>query len=493
MRKSKNVFTNSILYTIGNLMLKAFSFFLIPLYTSYLTTEAYGVINLATGFFSVASSLLILSLNYALVRFYADYKDDKDMVARMIGSVMSFIALICLIFVAISVLFRDIVSNIFFNGISFWPVVFLSVIIAVFSGFYTLYQEILKGMQEATRSVILSYIYFFLLLFCNVVTVVKLEMGEVGVLFSNLFVNFIMVVFLFVDLYRRSLIKINLDFRILASCLKYSLPLLPHTMAYNLSSYVTKILIAEKLSLALLGLYSLASQFGGIADVVLNSVQAAFQPWMFGVLKKNDTEENRKLVRNTYVLMWLYGFIFLGIACYSQEIVFIIAEKSYAGAWFYIPVVVIAVALKTPLYFYQSFMYYDKDKTKYVFVSTLVFCVVNVLLTWLLIPHLQIYGSILADVLAMIARLYITMRVLPKDIKAMYSLRKMTFYSIIPVLFIIIAMLPSYLVFSEELSLINFGYKTLIILIYFVIALYINRRSVVPIMKNVMESIRRRG
>ena len=47
MSNKTSVFRNSILYTLGNLLLKAFSFFLIPLYTAYLSTEEYGIINLA--------------------------------------------------------------------------------------------------------------------------------------------------------------------------------------------------------------------------------------------------------------------------------------------------------------------------------------------------------------------------------------------------------------------------------------------------------------
>lgn len=465
-------------------MLKAFSFFLIPLYTSFLTTEEYGIVNLATGFFAVASSLLTLSLSYALVRFYADYRDDQKMVAKMIGTVMTFTLLVSVAFIVLFTVGGDLVSMLFFSGQPFWPVVFLSIIISVVSALYTMYQEILKGMQDATKSVVLSYVYFFMLLAGNILTVVKLDMGAEGVLISTFITNMVMVVIMFIDLWHRKLMILGIDGAILKKFLRYSVPLIPHTMAYNVSNYATKIIIADKLSLSMLGIYSLASQFGNIADVVLNSVQSAFQPWMFGVLKQETKEGRAQLTKNTYILMWLYGLVFLGLASFSQEVVLLIADESYAEAWTYIPAVVISIALKSPLYFYNSYMYYDVTKTKYVFVSTLVGSVVNICMTWLLVPYFQIYGSIAADIIAMLARMVIVIRVLPKDVKSIYSLRKFAIYSVIPVLFIAVGLIPSYTVYREELSVVNFGYKVFVILAYVAVVLLANRNNIQPMLNN---------
>ena len=94
MRKkntNNSIFANSIMYTFGNLLLKAFSFFLIPLYTAYLSTEEYGIINLSSGFYTIASSILMLGLQYAVIRYYADYKEDTNKVAKMYGTTICFV------------------------------------------------------------------------------------------------------------------------------------------------------------------------------------------------------------------------------------------------------------------------------------------------------------------------------------------------------------------------------------------------------------------
>ena len=238
----------------------------------------------------------------------------------------------------------------------------------------------------------------------------------------------------------------------------------------------------------MLGIYSLASQFGNIADVVLNSVQAAYQPWMFEKLKKSKEDTNEKLRQAIYVLMWIYGFLFLGISCFAQEAITIVADKSYMSAWLYVPMVVVSVCLKIPLYFYNSYMYYDVTKTKYVFISTLVGCIVNIFMTYMLVQELHIYGSIIADIVAMFARQFVVMKVLPKEAKKIYSVKEMTFFSILPIIFIAMATLPAYYLKINDINVFNIIYKIVVILIYCGIAAIVNKNKI----RNFYSSIKER-
>lgn len=487
MKDSKVLFTNSILYTIGNLMLKAFSFFLIPLYTSFLSTEEYGVVNLATGFFGVAAALITLSLGSAQIRYYAEFRGDEKQIAKMIGTAFTFLFGVGAVFITVMMLLGDLAAQWFFGGLPFFPVAFLSVIISAATGLYNVYQELLKGMQEAGKSVILSYTYFFLLLGSNILTVVTLGLGANGVLISTTLVNVLMVVIMLVDLCRRKLFAFGIDRQMLKKLLTYSLPIVPHTMAYNISNYATKIIIAGNLSFSMLGIFSLASQFGNLADVILNSVQSAFQPWMFSTMKSGAPDSKQNLSKMADSLMWVYGLLFLGLAALSQEAVFIIADSAYASAWTYIPAVVISIAIKAPLYFYNSCLYYDTTKTKYILVPSVLGSLTNVLLTWALVPHLAVYGSILADILAMLVRLAVISRILPKEVKKIFSLGRMTVLSLTCVAFIVAALIPAYTVYTDSLSLVNFLYKCVVILAYLVLAVIVNRKELAEIIRSIQK------
>lgn len=491
--KKASILTNSVMYTIGNLFLKAFSFFLIPLYTACLSTEQYGIINLSSGFYTLASSVMMLGLQYAVVRYYADYKNDKNKVAKMFGTIIIFILSIGIVMTVVFLLFRDSFSRIFFSGIEFYPVVLLSVIISITSALYTMYQDILKGMQEAKKSVILSYVYFFSLLGLNLVTVVVFKWGAAGVLVSTLFVNLSLIVVMFIDLIKRGLFIFTFDMGILCPLLLYALPLVPHTIAYNISSYATKLIINNALSLSILGLYSLASQFGNVSDIVLNSVQSAFQPWFYGVMNENKADGKKQIAETTYLLLWLYGFIFLLIGFFSQEAIIIMANESYISAWKYVPMIVVSTAVKEPLYFYLNFMYYDKTKTKYVFVSTVIGSIINVGMTFLLVPYFQVFGSIFADIISMIIRLFITVKLVRIEIVKIYSLVKIEAISLFPILFLGCGLIPAYTMFSDKISVINIGIKIFVVMLYAAFVVLMNRSMIKALYGAYKKKMKKRG
>lgn len=441
-----SVLANSVLYTFGNMLLKVFSFFLIPLYTTYLQPDQYGILNLSAGFTAVASCVTMMGLQYAVIRFYADFKDDVGKVARMFGTVNCSIVLVGTVLSVALYLFKDYWEPLFFKDIDFYPVIFLSILISFVSSLYTVYQDSLKGMQQAKKSVLLTYVFFFMLLGANLLTVVGLGMGAAGILWATLFVNVVMVIIMLVDLVKHGLFVFCIDKVMLKDMLKYSLPIVPHTMSYNISTFVTRVIINNKMSVSSLGLFSLASQFGGVSDIALNSVQSAFQPWMFERLNNHNKDATglSDITKTSYLLMWVYGLMYIVIGSFSQEAILLMASDSYSSAWVYVPVMVFAVALKSPLYFYNNFLYYDKSKTHFIFITTLISSAINILFTWLLVPIYGIFGSIIADIIALVVRIFIVIPVVYIQAKEVYSFIKLSVLSLVPMIFMLLALFPSY-------------------------------------------------
>lgn len=473
----KAVLTNSIFYTFGNILLKVFSFLLIPLYTAFLVPEQYGELNLATGFINVASCVVMGGLQYSVIRFYADIRENKTKVAHMLGTVICFMFLAGVTLATLFILSQKLWVKLLFEDIEFFPIVLLAILISLVSGIYDVYQASLKGMQRAKKSVTLSYIFFFLLLGANIITVVILRMGTAGILVSTLLINLIMVAIMSIDLRRCGLLWIGIDVSMLNELLKYSLPMLPHSLSFNISSFVTRIVINSKLSTATLGLFSLATQFGYIADMVCNSVQSAFQPWMFGKLK--EAEQGSMIYRNeirslTYQLMWVYGLIYLLIGAFSMEAIRIMANDSYFCAWQYVPALIMAIAIKSPLYFYSNFLYYDKKKISYVFPTTLVGCIIVIALNFLLVPPIGIYGSVVADIIALLVRTTVIVFIVKNDAGEVYSLLRMALYTFIPVAWMCVSVVPSYMgLFHSQWT--EVIYKTICVVSYCIMVIYIYR------------------
>lgn len=476
--EKKKVISNSLYYSLGNVLLKLFSFFLIPLYTAYLTTEQYGIINLANSFISLISSLIMCGFQYAAIRYYADIKDNESGKKRLISTIINFLILLGFGFALILLFSMKLWHRMVFAGIN-QSFVILSILISCITGLYYVYQELLKGMQKAKISMSLTYLYFFLLLLCNLISVVILKSGAFGILLSNLIVVIIMIGIMFYNLIRTQLYYIGLDKGLLMSMLKYSLPLVPHTVAFNISNLYSRIAINTKLSTSMLGLYSLASQFGAIADQVSNAVQSAFQPWLFQELKKieNGEKQNVASIRSlTDMLLWIYGGIFVMIGGWSQDVIQIFTTSSYHSAWIYVPVFIMSVAIKSPLYFYQNFMYYHKNLSRYIFMCTIIGCSISILLMSVLVPRIGIFGVIVSDIIALLCRLFITKWIL-RNVETIYSFLRVMSITIISIIWVGLIVLPSYIGLFPS-NFVNIMYKLFMTLLYILTLLFIYRDQI---------------
>ena len=87
MSAKKKVLENSFLYTFSSLLVKAIGFMLLPVYTKFLTPDDYGITNLVNSFTGVASFIVAFSLYSAIIRFYVDYKSDREKLKRFYGSI----------------------------------------------------------------------------------------------------------------------------------------------------------------------------------------------------------------------------------------------------------------------------------------------------------------------------------------------------------------------------------------------------------------------
>ena len=103
---AKTVVKNSVIYSISGILMKCFSFFLLPLYTVYLTTEDYGVTSLTGSFSATMGFVVTMSLFSAVLRFYVDLKDNPERLKRFYGTVVLFSLLSALAWGAILTLLR---------------------------------------------------------------------------------------------------------------------------------------------------------------------------------------------------------------------------------------------------------------------------------------------------------------------------------------------------------------------------------------------------
>ncbi len=485
------VLRNSSIYAVGNLALKAFNFFVIPIYTYYLSSEEYGQLSILNNFTSVMVFVIGMSLYSAVMRFYVDYKDDKEKVREYFGTVLIFVFFSGIVFAIILFLGRTWLQKMVFGTISFFPVVITCIISLVFCSMYTMYQSILRTLELAVKYIIFSGGYFVVHLISLFILVGNCKMGIEGVMLAQLISYSVCSFIMFIDLCVMGYFRFSVNYCMLKASLAYSIPLIPHNLSTQITQLVSKIFIQASRSYSELGIYNFASQIGSITDLIQSSVSMAIQPWFYSILNKNQTEEKKAINQLIKWLLLIYFALFTGVVIFSQEVIIVLSKsEEYYEAWKVIPYIILAFVIKVPYYFYINVLFYYKKASKYIFVVTLLSSGINVTLSYFLVEACGMYGSIVADIVAMLFRVGIVILLSVFSGKSEIDFRQFIKFFM---LFVVICVLGGVINYQDGARLLIVVMKVMLFLIGIFVFIKIYRVQIKELLSYSKTFLTRRG
>ena len=90
MGKQRQLAKNTMIITMGKISTQFISFFLLPVYTSLLSTSDYGVVDLLNTYISLLVPIITLQVEQALFRFLIDVRNNDKEKTKYISSVLLF-------------------------------------------------------------------------------------------------------------------------------------------------------------------------------------------------------------------------------------------------------------------------------------------------------------------------------------------------------------------------------------------------------------------
>lgn len=471
-----------MLYAIGTVFSKAVGFFLVPIYTYCVSDAEYGIATTITSFVSTFGVVIMLSLRAALIRFYNEYSEEEKPV--FVGTVTGFVSVNAIVICTLLCIFNKLYSPIFFKEIDFYPLVFIGVLSLGAEGIYLTYQSLLQAKQDGRGYSANSVVYLLVHAASVVLFVWIMDLGSLGIVLSNCVTNFIFAIYGVFNMLRKGLMVFAWNGRMLSRSVRYSLPILPHNLSNNLSTYATKVIINSYIGYALSGLYTLAAQFSTIINMVQASVNLAFRPWF--IEQMENGEEGRKQIKYmTGMIMSLYAFVAVMLSFFCKEIVLIMAEKSYSDAWKMVPFFIITQLVGFVYYAHVQTVMYNVKMSKFSAVCSFSGLGANIAFSLLLVSPLNIYGVLVARLLSQLVMATITVIMNRKSEKVDFGLKKMIFTIIMASVFSGAAMLISNAHYG--IDLIEIIMKLVLSLVAFVLFLYPYRKDFVSLIKGLLK------
>ena len=371
---------------------------MLPLYTRYLTPSDYGIMSVVTSISGFLSILFMLSLNGAMSRFYFDYRDNPSLLKEFWGTVLTFILILSISLGVILLATGEFLLKPAIGEIPFWPFVAMGVGTVIFQPFFNIYLSLLQTTEQSFAYSIYSIAQFLLTVLIVISLVVFAGWGAAGPLTATLLVA---ILFFFISSWRmRNQIKFGVKWKFLKEALRYSLPLVPHTLSGQLSSVVGRIFLNSMISTASAGLYNIGFAFGSIMATISGSVNRAYVPVSMDVLSTKDPQQMDQLKKTGIVLIVFYCLIGTAISLFSKEIIMIFTTKSFYESYTVVPFLTFAFVLHGIYYVLSNILFFIKSATGFVAIGTFTGSFVNIILSIFLIPILGLIGAAVSYLVA---------------------------------------------------------------------------------------------
>ena len=386
---------NSVIYTGVTILQRCVSFFLLPLYTSYLTPADYGITGVVTSISSLLAIFTTLGLDSAGGRFYYKYNGEPEYVRRLYGTIGLVVIINSIVFGGLFIVLHKWIIDPLIGEIDFYPYVLLGLLNVMVTPLYLLFQGYLQTIQNGVKYGINAMLNFLLHVGLTIVLVVVFRMGALGVLLAQLITAIVFFFYVLFAFFRYQ--KVSIDHGIVMESTKYALPLLPHTLANWSNGTIDKLLVNGIRTETDAGLYNLGRQYSSVPTTISIAINSAYVPWFYE--HANDVKKNLPQIRRmSEMITWVMCFIAIVMSLFAQEVLDImISNPSYDGVWRVIPFLICGIIFNSIYFFYVNVLFL-KD-TVVIFTITVASIVVNVGLNLWFIPIFGYLGCGLASML----------------------------------------------------------------------------------------------
>ncbi|RYY12985.1 MAG: hypothetical protein EOO04_32685, partial [Chitinophagaceae bacterium] len=287
---SGTLLKNSAIYTFVTLLQRSVGFLLLPFYTFYLTPGEYGNLSVILSISNFVSILFLLAIPYATARFNFNMEDNGKL--RVLwGNNLLLILLSTLIIGACLIVFHKHLVDPFAKGIQFYPLLLMGIVTTMLSPVYVFYQSYLQTGQQGKNYGLNLTLNFLLNNSLILVFVIGFKMGIMGILLANFITAVVFAVYTVIVFLPR--IRLVFDKEQSKETLKYSLPLIPHTLSFWVINMMDRIFLNNIANASVTGIYSVGNQVGSTINVVTSSVNQAYSPWFYDVIRNPERNSSR--------------------------------------------------------------------------------------------------------------------------------------------------------------------------------------------------------
>lgn len=378
--REKKILKNSLIFTVGNLGSKVFSYVMVLVYTYYISSAELGYYDIVLTTISLLQPVVLLSFDEGIYRWLIDAEERN--IKKIISTCVK--TILCSTLFAVAIFG---ILNLKLNLQYAVDIVFLFVSALI----YQLVLNAVRGLGNNKLYALSGVLNSFFLLSFEVVGIIILRMGVEALLISKVIANFLTVLFIYIKETRmHGLLRESVDRKIIKDMTHYTVPLIPNSISWWIVNSSDRYIILAFLGASFNGIYSVANKFPTVISTISSILYFALQE---AVIKEYNAPDRDKFYSNIFekYYLFLFGLVLCGIPS-TKLVILLFTGAEYKGAWQYIMFLFISTVFSALSGFLGIGYQISKDTKKSAY-TTIMAATINIFINFCLIRYIGLHAA----------------------------------------------------------------------------------------------------
>ena len=375
--KTNKTLKSAVWYTASNVLAKAITLLITPVFTRLLSKAEYGEYTNFVSWQNILLTIFSLELSATVLRAKFDRENEGEFESYVFT--ISWFSII--VTVVLSLLLCILNTNVWIKNIIGidQKYIWLLCLIIVFSPILQIYQAQQRAEIKYKTSSIVTIAYG---MFSFIIPYVLVRISQNGLhaLLHGLAMN-VMIWGLVILIYISSRKRGRVHLEDIKYALMFSLPIIPHLVSSIIMGNSDKIMIKNMSGPEFAAMYGLVYTCALAINLLRNSLNNAWIPWFYRKMNDKDYASIRH-VSKVYIVLFSVGSLL--VCLLGPEIVWVLGGNQYKEALLLVPIIMLGCYYNFLNLFYVNIEFYAK-KTSMISVVTVGTAGLNLALNYIFI------------------------------------------------------------------------------------------------------------
>lgn len=385
--KEKDLAKNTLILTIGKISTQAITFFLLPLYTAYLSREDYGIVDLISTIVFLLFPILNMQIEQAIFRYMVVNRNNNFKLKTIISSAFSFSFVQIAVFAVLFTLLQSFVNN------EYKWFLLINLIPATLN--FSLMQ-VLRGFGDNIGYSISAFISSFVNIGINLLLILVFNCGADAMLIASAIGNLVSVLFILIrtkfwNYYNPKFARRDE----LKELLSYSIPLIPNELSWWAIRTSDRFVITAALGTAANGILAIAHKFPNIFVMIYNILGLAWTESVVMHLKEADGERYfSDMTNRIFRIFSCLGLLIVAVLPFCFRY---LVNDNFNQAYYLIPLYMIGSVFNVVIGVIST-VYIANKQTKVIAKTSIIAALVCLLTNIILAKYIDIYSSPVSNI-----------------------------------------------------------------------------------------------